>query len=256
VKRKSNWFQRTATAIRYFLLLLRHPDDRVRYGALFVTSSEGSSFERTFQAFAASPAGCRLLEEKPDTMALLRDKHRLASCPAGSLGRHYLEYMRACNIDESYYQPEIAAAAVRDGGDAQHAWFRIRTGSLHDLNHLLSGYGPDSLGEACLLTFRFAQLRHYGLLTLALMLFLKLKLRGERNVLAAMIEAYRRGLRSRLLELLPSEDGLEVSLAEPRAVLGLTRPKRYGPMLAPHAYASIEASSWLEALRDGRLSKA
>ena len=44
-----------------------------------------------------------------------------------------------------------------------YAWFFRRVRDLHDLWHVLTGYGRDPLGEVCLLAFTYAQTRLTGL---------------------------------------------------------------------------------------------
>jgi hypothetical protein len=55
-------------------------------------------------------------------------------------------------------------------------------------------------------------------------------------VVAPLWEAYWRGRRARLLDLLPWENGFADSLAVHRATLGLTAPRYYPNSFAPEAY--------------------
>ena len=48
--------------------------------------------------------------------------------------------------------------------DQQHpyAWFFRRVRDLHDVWHVLTGYGRDALGEMCLVTFSFQETHGLG----------------------------------------------------------------------------------------------
>src|ERR1700720_3035992 len=47
-------------------------------------------------------------------------------------------------------------------------WFRERNREMHDLLHVVAGYGRDPLGEACVLAFTFAQNGSRGAAVIAL----------------------------------------------------------------------------------------
>jgi ubiquinone biosynthesis protein COQ4 len=232
-----------AKAVRYFLLLLANPDQQTRFGTLFVLASEGDTFERSLSGFAATEAGARLLEERPDMLAILRDRAALRRNPSGSVGSRYAEFIGDHDLDETYYQSQAVAAAEREGRDVRHAWYRVRNGTLHDMMHLISGYGADALGEACLLSFRSAQTGHRGLLALVAMLSIRSLLREGRSGLRAVREAYQRGRTSGRLEWMAWEEAMAIPLSNVRATLGLAPPCLYPRPVAADAYEGLRAAS-------------
>jgi ubiquinone biosynthesis protein Coq4 len=205
----------------------------------FVQATEGKSFDRILAAFRATPAGRELLQRQPDLGALFRDMTMLESCPAGSLGRWYAEFMTSHGLDVDAYLGAAIQQGARFSDDPEQSWFHSRVDACHDLRHVICGYQPDVLGEVCLCWLRFAQTRHRGLLVLAVMGVLNALTTKHRWVaLRSLREAYQRGRRAQLLDLLPWEDQLRQPLAELRTALGLTPHTHYPVPFAPSAYAS------------------
>ena len=196
---------------------------RVKHAAEFFRATEGDSFERTLEAFRALPQGPALLDRRPDSLKLLRDRERQAACPAGSLGRAYFEFMTRRGLDEGYYFQLALEVGTRGETDPARYWFRVRHEIGHDLRHLLAGYESDLFGEICLLAFRFGQTGHRGTLAMTLLGALAF----WKCPPMALIEAYRRGRRARHADLLVWEDSFDLPLETVRAGLGLARPQTY-----------------------------
>src|SRR5207244_538961 len=79
----------------------------------------------------------------------------LRAVPAGSLGRAYHEFMveEDLSAEGLVAQSQIPRPAMSD----DVTWFRERSREMHDLLHIVAGYGRDPLGEACVTAFSFAQ---------------------------------------------------------------------------------------------------
>jgi ubiquinone biosynthesis protein COQ4 len=209
---------------------------RVFAGDRFLTITEGRIFETNFAAFGETPGGNALLAARPDTFALLCDRETLQCLPVGSLGRCYLDFMDSHGLNDKIYRDFAVAAGANYADDPARAWFRTRVNAMHDLRHLIAGYGPDFRGETCLLSFRFGQLRHWGAFVLSAMASFGEMIRLRRGAFAAAREAYLRGRQARLLDLVPWEQELDVSLAQQRARLGLAPPVYYP--------ATVGAKAW------------
>jgi ubiquinone biosynthesis protein COQ4 len=216
-----------AQACAYFLILAVRPSRRSHYGQQFLYKTEGETFERAFASFERTRLGPTLLAERPDSVALLRTRDRLAAQPEGSLGRSYAEFMIGAGIDEDLYLAGAIEAGERFERDPRRRWFRTRVEAGHDLRHVLTDYGIDPLGETCLMAFRFGQTRHVGALVIATLGFVVLSARRQRGVAAAMREAYRRGRAALLLDLLPWEMLLGRPLAIVRREARLQPPRCY-----------------------------
>ena len=91
-----------------------------------------------------------MLRERRDLLSTLADREGLARLPSGSLGRTYLGFMEAENLSA---QGLVDASQnwENDPVPPDVALFRNRMRELHDVNHTVTGYGRDPLGELCLL---------------------------------------------------------------------------------------------------------
>jgi ubiquinone biosynthesis protein COQ4 len=176
----------------------------------------GRGDEPLFQEFARSREGRRLLAERPALVAALDDREALRRLPDRSLGRAYLAFAEARGFAADGLQQanDRGLGAVNAELDPDRRFFYERLTAMHDLWHVLTGYGTDESGEAALLAFSLAQ----GIAD-----------RGVRVILAAaawhgpwsggfafqrqLVAAWRRGRRSARLALADWEACLPRSLA-------------------------------------------
>lgn len=107
------------------------------------------TLQREFDKLIATPAGRRLIREKPDLMAYLVDDAYLASLPSGSLGAAYRDFLRQNRLDAGVFSATdvIAPVIERNGWDPDFGYMIARGTALHDMFHVLGGYGPDMGGE-------------------------------------------------------------------------------------------------------------
>ena len=117
----------------------------------------GNGQEAAFEAFARSEAGRRLLVEKPLLVDALADRKALARLPEGSLGRAYLAFAVAREFAADGLVEIGQATGTNDGLDPERRYYYERFTAMHDLWHVLTGYGTDQAGEAALLAFTQAQ---------------------------------------------------------------------------------------------------
>jgi len=212
--RRREW-RRAFAALRE---LLANPDHTEKAFEIF-QAIDGNNEERCFQRFRRDPTGRRLLAERPSLLAVLSDRDRLARLPAGSFGRAYLDYLERSGFDpgglvklKATLQEQARARGEEVTLDPGREWYRDRSILMHDLWHVLSGYGTDELGEAALLPFSWAQLG--GLANALLVIGVVVRgstLMGPRFP-RYLLRAWRRGRRARWLNALPYEDLLAQSL--------------------------------------------
>ena len=193
------------------------------FGMHFLLATEGKTFERSLAAFRATSAGWDLLQRRPKSWDYLSNRSMLQACPPGSLGSLYAAFMTTHGLDEKYYLGTVIENAARLSDDAECVWFRTRVEASHDMRHFLAGYGPDVLGEVCLLSFRFAQTRHAGTLALTLLGLLNLALTSRGPFLGAILEAYRRGRSGTIIRFIAMGGSIC------RAALGSSRGARAKP---------------------------
>lgn len=209
-------------AWRSLRTLLADSDDTEK--AIDLTYAIGrNDFERSFQRFAASPCGRRLLESRPALAEALSDRDALERMPGDSLGRAYLGYLDRNGFTATSLlalERRVRERWEREEGvpalDPLRAWFRDRSILTHDLFHVVTDYGTDDVGEATLLAFSLAQIggRANALLTAGAAVEVWRHL-GSRW-LGYAFRAWRRGRRATSLTALAWEELLPLPLATVR----------------------------------------
>lgn len=179
------------------------------------------------------PIGKRVLADRPDLAVTLSNPSKLATMPAGSLGRAFYDSMNVPGGIPGYL---LAGLIYRDGffdryempEDARYAIERTRW--LHDLFHVLSGYGTDLAGEGLLIYFQFPYHQPKSFRQMALsahglgpLLFLRPHV-GQQRWRALLRQAHANGVSAH--ERLPPmyaywEELLPRPLAEVREELGI-----------------------------------
>ena len=212
-----------------------------------ISALSGRDFERLFLRFVAHPDGRALYLERPSLFAVVSDRAALRALPAGSFGRAYAEFMDAAGLDAQGLvdaENKSQAATKWEGTDPGREWFGDRLRDMHDLWHVLTGYGRDEAGEAANLAFSFAHMPFRGI---ALILFgiavnsLPDGL-GRASWLRYLYRAWRRGRQSVWLPAVRYERLLPRPLEEVRQTLcispasvvhpeGIIVASMYGPPL-------------------------
>ena len=210
-------------ALRAVGRLFSNPED-TRQVFVILNALRGRSGHRMFRRFVASPTGAAVLADRRRLIDRLQDHDALARLPQGSLGREYLSFMQAENLSAAgLIEPSMTEEVQALGPDAR--LFRDRMRDMHDLTHILTGYGRDGLGELCLLAFMFAQNGNLGQAFIAVMGLSRFGREGGRGrMAAALLEGWRRGRRSRWLPEQDWEALLALPLPTLRETLGVAAP--------------------------------
>ncbi len=219
---------RPLTALRAAGALFADPQD-TRQVFVIMQAMRGRSPVRMMRRFRACPTGAAVLAEHRQLLAALQDDAALAALPAGSLGRAYQDFMQACQLTAGGL---VDASMVEDysGLPADARLLRERMRDMHDLTHVLTGYGANPLGELCLLAFMFAQTGNLGSATIALMGLARFgRGREGRPLRQALWEAYKRGRKAAWLPGLDYEALLARPLDALRRELRLTPAAHYPP---------------------------
>jgi ubiquinone biosynthesis protein COQ4 len=208
----------------------------------------GSSFERSFQRFVSDPSSRRLLRDKPSLLAALADREKLNSLPAGSFGRVYAEFMEAGGLTpeglvEADEMAERNSPHAPPEADPDRKYFGERSRDMHDLWHVLTGYGRDEAGEAANLAFTQAQIPNFGVgLILAAAVAV-----GPKDPTfwwaRYLFAAWRRGRRTSLLTAAPYEELLVLPLEEVRRQLSIPSADEVHPEGIVVASRSSDGSS-------------
>ena len=215
-----------AHAARAMRRLLADKEDTAQVFEI-MRALNGASTAKGYHRLLTTRDGGRIAYERVEFAARLMDDAWLDSLPDGSVGAHYRGFVRAERLSA---QGLIEVSRVGESQiDEPHpyAWFGRRTRDVHDLWHILSGYGRDPLGEACLVAVSYAQTRGLGWAFIATIAALRSRKAKAYPYVRAIWEGYRRG---RAAQWLLAED-YERLMAEPlesaRRRLGVTPPVTY-----------------------------
>ena len=228
-------------ALRAVRQLMRSREDTQQV-FLLIEALRGRTTLRQFARFRQTETGRAVLGEHRRLLDRLSDRASLAALPAGTLGRAYYDFMAAENLSAEALV-ELSKITRPPAAD-DVTLFRERNREMHDLLHVVTGYGRDPLGEACLVAFSYAQTGLKGFAVIALYAARKIsRARPDQPVRRAVFEGYRHG---RSAGWLPGADW-EALLAQPveaiRAQFGVKPPTYYQTVLAALRSRKDEASA-------------
>jgi len=219
---------RPLDALRAMRALLRDPDDTAQVFRI-VDALSGATRDRVYRRFRRTPTGARILQERRSLLKTLRDRAALEALPPGSLGRAYAEFVHA----ERLSADGLVEASVEGGrtaaDDPERRLVGERLRDMHDLWHVVTGYGRDLVGEAALLAFTYAQTRNPGIGFIVAVAWWRAQ--GEARPLRGLLrDAYRRGRAAAWLPAADWEALLARPLTEVRRELGVGAPAPYAPL--------------------------
>lgn len=181
------------------------------------------------RAFLTLERGQKLRESEPFLPDLLDDHEALRKLPEGSLAQAYCDFMEREGLTAHGLVEEYRRfAGDRPVFDDQFQWYFNRMRDVHDLLHVLTGYGRDALGEQCVLAFTYSQQPSPAHLFLGYAGGLEIK-KGDKfkvPVFKAVREAQKLGKACPRIAEQPIRDLLSLPLEEARRRLNIT-PARY-----------------------------
>ena len=185
---------RPLAALRALRALLRDKED-TRQVFLLIDALRGTTTMRQLARFRLTEIGQRVLVERRRLLDRLGDRARLAALPQGTLGRAYHDFLAAEGLSA---QGLVAASRIREQQSQpaldDETLFRDRNREMHDLLHIVTGYGRDPLGEVGVLAFTYAQTGQKGQAVIAIVGALRIaRHRPGEPVRRAVFEAYCHG---------------------------------------------------------------
>src|ERR1700751_885294 len=178
-------------ALRAVRKLMRNREDTQQV-FLLIEALRGKTTLRQFARFRQTETGQAVLGENRRLLDRLNDRASLAALPIGSLGRGYYDFMAAENLSAEGLVD--MSKIERPPAPDDVTLFRERNREMHDLLHVVTGYGRDPLGEACPAAFSFAQTRLKGFAVIALHAARRIgRAHPGQPVWRAVFEGYRHG---------------------------------------------------------------
>lgn len=213
-------------ALRSLRRLLSDKEDTTQVFEI-MRALNGQATAAGYRRLLTTFEGGRIAYERREMAERLMDDAWLDSLPAGSVGATYRDFVRSEQLSAAGLAA-ISVQGTRQVVEAHpHAWFGRRTRDVHDIWHILSGYGRDGLGEACLVAFSYAQTKGKGWALIAIGAALRSRGGPRQPYARAIWQGYRRG---KAAAWLLGED-YERLLAEPleaaRRRLKITPPTVY-----------------------------
>ena len=216
--------KRPMKAWRHFRELLK---DKERTGEVFriFEALPWGGMRPAGISFLSSERGRAIAAREPFLPAILDDHAALRRMPAGSLAQAYCDFMESEGLSAQGLVDEFSRfAAGKPKFHDQFEWYLNSARDCHDLLHVLTGYGRDSLGEACVLAFTYSQQPSFAHLFIGYMAALNMKqtVKSKAPVLRAVREGQKLGkacprlIEQSITELLP------LPLAEVRRRLNIT----------------------------------
>jgi len=229
---------RPLDAIRSIRLALRDPDDTAQ-AVRALGAMAGKSVERQMKRFMDTPKGREILEREQSLLDVLVDRERLMAMPEGSLGRTYVDWLTREEISAEGLVAASDAASQGEGeSDGPYFVLGCRMREMHDLLHVVAGYGRDLAGETGVLAFTYAQTKHTGIGFLISMAYLRSFFGRPNQPVADSREAsasirkqcrdgYRRGQRADWIVGADWEALLECPIDEVRQRFHISEPPDY-----------------------------
>jgi len=221
--------------------LLANGDDTAQVFRIMKALNVGNT-ERNLARLLATETGGRLAYERVELARRFGDQAWIAQFAPGTVGDAYRRFLATTGYSAGGLA-EVSRVIREEEMTHPYAWIGRRMRDVHDIWHVLTGYQADeSLGEACLVAFSYAQVGGLGWAWIAGAAALKSIAVTRGGLFArAVWEGYRHGRRA---QWLIGED-YEALMAEPidaaRRRLGIAEPVVYrraqqalGPALASY----------------------
>ncbi len=200
--------------------------------------------EKNYRRYIATSVGAALDAEGVNFADILKDRDMLRRQPAGSLALAYLDFMTNENLQmEMLSTAEIKAnASTLNLGPSRRNF--VESGiALHDLYHVITGYGRHPIGEACVLAFTAAHFGQPGVKLLAHALAVREQFAHRSVPVLSMVGEAKRIARNGIwIAEVDWRAFLALPIEAARAHLGMVAPRTY----LLHTPPEQVAAGWAE----------
>jgi ubiquinone biosynthesis protein COQ4 len=232
---------RPLKALKHFRNLIADKEDTEQVFHITENLRTARSLQHAM-AFLQSDMGKMLVERDENLPDILDDHDALQKLPEGSLGRAYVDFMEAEGLTANglVEESEKFDSKMPDYGD-QISWYANRMRDTHDMNHILTGYGRDPLGEQCVLAFTYSQNLSLGFYFIAYAGGWEVKKHAPPGtpVFKAIRQAQKNGAKAQVIGFQDIVALLPHSLEEVRKQLGIAPPTAYDEALRVFARAGM-----------------
>jgi len=222
--------RRPLKAWRHFRKLIANKEDTEQVFHT-IQALNGKTVYKDFKAFKRSNAGRHRLEQRRDLPAILDDHARWKALPKGSVGRAYVDFMEREGLSAQGLVDEYNGFAnkIDNNLDPDISWYINRRRDTHDLCHVLTDYGRDAMGEACVLSFSHGQNRSLGVIFIAVLASLEIRKNAPKGapIFRALWQGFRTGNKARKIARQDIVALLEQPLDVAREKLGIRPPTHY-----------------------------
>jgi ubiquinone biosynthesis protein COQ4 len=187
-------------ALKALRKLLADKEDTAQVFEIMRSLSGGSAV-KGYARLLTSPQGGRIAYEREEFADRLGDRAWLESFGPGTVGAAYRDFIAPRGLSAEGLANESRKARGSQV-DAAHpfAWYGRRMRDVHDIWHVLTGYGTDALGEACVVAFSYQQTRSLGFALIAHAATRQFKKRRDGQPYSqAVSQAFRNGKAARWL---------------------------------------------------------
>ena len=217
-----------------FKKLITDPSQTKQFFVI-INALSGPSLASGFERFLATEHGASVIAQKIDLIDTLKNYDHLKTLPKNSLGAHYLEFIEAENLKAQDIVEASSTKHVRDQLGEDLSRFARRQRDIHDVWHAVTQYGRDDLGELCLMSFAYGQIKNGAIGIVALTGAFTLVKRFGLGVFIAVYRAYRDSKRAKWLLAEDWEELLDKPIEDVRAYLHIPEPRKYNQLLLKHS---------------------
>lgn len=214
-------------AVRAFNRLVRDKEDTIQVFEIMRALTGGSTW-KGYERLIHEPLGGEIAYARPELARVFSDKAWLAQFGPGTVGAAYRAFMEDEDLSAEglAMQSRVSEPHIDDAHVI--TWYARRLRDIHDVWHVLTGYGRDALGEACVVAFSYSQTGNLGFGFIAL--GAAREVRREAPGLGAwpaVMEAFRNGKTASWLPAQNYEALFGEQLEDVRTRLNIRTPGRY-----------------------------
>jgi len=228
--------------------LLANGDDTTQVFRIMRSLNVGDTANAYGRLIATSDGG-RIAYERKELAQRFSDRDWVAGFAPGTVGAAYRDFLESTGYSADGLVEVSRLDPAEQDVAHPYAWMGRRTRDVHDIWHVLTGYKADeTMGEACLVAFSYAQTRGLGWAFIAGGAALKsLRETGGTLFAKAVREGYRNGKRAAWLLGEDYEALMHEPIEAARQRLRIVEPTLYrqaqvtlGERLASYASAQKE----------------